>query len=117
MPNENIYRAIKRADEKNIAQLEELQIEAIGPEGVAFIIEAITDNRNRTIGEIKNILKECGIKMAQPGSLSWMFEKKGQDFLPKILAQINSPVLKEKINTLMDKLNYHEDIKKVYSNL
>src|SRR3989344_4091336 len=62
MPKENIERAIKRVSDKNAAQLEDLVIEAIGPESLALIITAITDNKNRTMGEVKNILSEYNYK-------------------------------------------------------
>ena len=66
MPNENIERAIKKVSDKNQAQLEELSIEAIGPGGIALKIKAITDNRNRTLSEIKKILSDFEAKMVQP---------------------------------------------------
>src|SRR3989344_6642006 len=55
MPNDNIERAIKKLSDKDQAQLEELAVEALGPGGVALKIRAITDNRNRTMSEIKKI--------------------------------------------------------------
>src|SRR3989338_5741756 len=75
MPNENIERAIKKVSDKNQVQLEELSIEALGPGGVALRIKAITDNRNRTMAEIKKILVEHSSKLVQPGSLTWMFSQ------------------------------------------
>src|SRR3989338_41061 len=63
MPNDNIQRAIKKVSDKSEAQLEELSIEAIGPGGIALRIKAITDNKNRTISEIKNILNDHASKM------------------------------------------------------
>ena len=78
MPKDNIERAIERAggggaDEK----LEEVIFEAYGPGGIAIMIEGITDNKNRTIGEIKQILAQNGGKLAGEGSVRWMFERKG----------------------------------------
>jgi len=75
MPKENIDRAIKKVSGKDQVRLEELSIEAIGPEGVALKIKAITDNRNRTLAEIKKILNEHESKMVPPDSLSWMFNQ------------------------------------------
>lgn len=73
MPNENIERAIKKVLEKDSARLEEIVVEAIGPGGVALRIKGVTDNKNRTISEIKKILSNHEAKMVQPGSISWMF--------------------------------------------
>ncbi|MCL5010905.1 MAG: YebC/PmpR family DNA-binding transcriptional regulator [Patescibacteria group bacterium] len=79
MPKDNIERAIKRGSgELNDGQiLEEIFIEALGPSGSAFIIEGITDNKNRTMSEIKQILNKHNAKLAQEGSIKWQFEKRG----------------------------------------
>jgi len=78
MPKENIERAIKKgtgeiADEK----LEEFVFEAFGPGSIAIIIEGITDNKNRSLGDIKQILTQNNGKLANEGSVKWLFEKKG----------------------------------------
>ena len=77
MPKDNIERAIKKAGDKGTASLKELTIQVMGPGSVAIVIEAITDNANRTLGEIKTILNKNEVKMAEEGSLDWMFSKKG----------------------------------------
>ena len=78
MPKENIERAIKKGSGQEAGEkLEEVSYEAFGPGGVALIIEGITDNSNRTLGEIKTILNQKGGKMAGEGSVKWMFERKG----------------------------------------
>ncbi len=75
MPNDNIERAIKRGTgELAGGKLEEMLYEAYGPAGVAILIEAITDNKNRTLAEIKHILGEHGGKLAESGSVKWMFK-------------------------------------------
>jgi YebC/PmpR family DNA-binding regulatory protein len=78
MPNETIERAIKKAsgDQPN-ENLEEFLYEAIGPGKIAIIIEGITDNKNRAILEIKQILNQRNGKFAQEGSLRWQFQQKG----------------------------------------
>jgi len=78
MPNENIEKAIKQASGGTEGkELNEFVFEAYGPSGTALIIEGITDNKNRTLGEIKQLLSQHGGKMAQEGSVRWLFEKKG----------------------------------------
>jgi YebC/PmpR family DNA-binding regulatory protein len=78
MPNDNIERAIKRGTgEVDEAKLEEVAYEAYGPGGIAMIIEGITDNKNRSLGEVKQILNQYNGKLAGEGSVRWMFEKKG----------------------------------------
>ena len=78
MPADNIDRAIKKGtSELPGVSYEEISYEGYGPKGVAFIVEALTDNKNRTAAEIRNIFSNKGGNMAGPGSVSWMFIKKG----------------------------------------
>lgn len=77
MPNANIQRSIDRAKDKNAAQLEEVTYEGYGPGGVGLIIEAATDNKNRTFPEVKNTLTKNGGRIAEPGSVAFQFDRKG----------------------------------------
>ena len=77
MPNANIERAIARATDKNAAVLEELTYEGYGPGGVGFIIETATDNRNRTLPEVKTALVKNGGRIADAGSVAFQFTRKG----------------------------------------
>ena len=77
MPNANIQRAIDRINDKNAAALEEITYEAYGPGGVGIIIETATDNRNRTLPEVKNALSKNGGTIADAGSVLFQFDHKG----------------------------------------
>ncbi len=78
MPKDNIERAIKSGTgELSGGKLEQVTFEAYGPEQTAIIIEGITDNKNRTLGEIKQILNQNNGKLAGGGSVKWLFERKG----------------------------------------
>jgi YebC/PmpR family DNA-binding regulatory protein len=78
MPADNIERAIKKGTgELPGVSYEEIVYEGYGPKGVAIIAEALTDNKNRTGAEIRNIFSKKGGNMAGSGSVSWMFSKKG----------------------------------------
>lgn len=78
MPKENIERAIKKGTGELAGEnLEEVSFEAFGPGGVALVIDGITDNKNRTLGEVKVILNMNNGKMAGEGAVRWMFENKG----------------------------------------
>ena len=77
MPNANIERAIARAADKNTAVLEEITYEGYGPGGVGIIIETATDNRNRTLPEVKTALVKNGGSIADAGSVSFQFDRKG----------------------------------------
>ena len=84
MPNDNIERSIKKAaGDGNNANYEDVVYEGYGPNGVAIIIEATTDNRNRTAGEVRHILDKFGGNLGATGSVSWMFDKKGVIIIEK----------------------------------
>jgi YebC/PmpR family DNA-binding regulatory protein len=80
MPKDNIDRAIKRGlgGLDGGAALEEITYEAYGPAGVAILIECLTDNKNRALGEIKTVLNKNGGSLASAGSVSYLFKKTGQ---------------------------------------
>jgi len=78
MPKENIERAISRmSGESSTESLEEVIFEGFGPGGIAVMVEGITDNKNRTIGEVKQIFNQNQGKLAGEGAVKWLFEKRG----------------------------------------
>ena len=78
MPNENIEKAIKRGTgELEGVNYEELTYEGYGPGGAAVIVEIMTDNKNRTVADIRHIFSKNNGSLAESGSVAWMFEKKG----------------------------------------
>mgnify|MGYP000906551978 FL=1 len=77
MPSANIQRAIDRVADKNAAALEEITYEGYGPGGVGIIIETATDNRNRTLPEVKTALVKNGGRIADAGSVAFQFTRKG----------------------------------------
>jgi YebC/PmpR family DNA-binding regulatory protein len=96
VPQETIERNIKKAQgllDKTV--IEEIILEAYAPNGVALLIKCATDNKNRTIGEVKRILNKYEGKLAEPGSVMWLFEEKG-------VLVINKSDFKEEI---IDKLS------------
>ncbi len=78
VPNDNIDRIIKKASgEGNADNYEALQYEGYGPSGIAVIVETLTDNRNRTAGEMRHYFDKCGGNLGQTGCVGFMFAKKG----------------------------------------
>jgi len=78
MPNDTIDRAIRRGTgEEEGVHYEEITYEGYGPRGVALLIESMTDNRNRTVAEIRHIFSKNGGNLGESGSVGWMFDKKG----------------------------------------
>jgi len=103
MPKENINRAIEKATKPDNSSLKEIIYEAFGPEGVALIIEGSSDNPNRTLSELRNVLSNFNAKLATPGAVSYLFKKCGLVIIKK------EKVSEEKIFELADKL-YSFDI-------
>ncbi|HEX4104569.1 MAG TPA: YebC/PmpR family DNA-binding transcriptional regulator [Candidatus Paceibacterota bacterium] len=120
VPQDNIDRAIKRASEPD-ANLDELVFEAYGPGGVAILMEAVSDNRNRTIQEVKTVLRDFGGKWAETGSVQWAFEAapahQGDErgWQAKFPQGI-SPDDKKKLEVLLETLSEVEDIQNVFTN-
>lgn len=84
MPNDNINRAIKKAaGDSNSADFEEIVYEGYGPSGVAVIVEAYTDNKNRTAGSVRHLFDKHGGNLGTTGSVTFMFNKKGQIIIEK----------------------------------
>ncbi len=83
MPGENTNRAIKKGTgELEGVNYEEITYEGYGPGGVAILIETVTDNKNRTVGEVRAILGKNGGSMGENGCVAWIFEKKGFFVVP-----------------------------------
>src|SRR5438034_6774548 len=84
MPVDNIKRAVmKGTGDLEGGQLEEITYEGYGPAGVALLVEVVTDNRNRTVSEIRHVFSKNGGNMGEAGSVSWMFHKKGYIIVDK----------------------------------
>lgn len=84
MPKDNIDRAIKRGTgEAQGEVIEELQYEGFGPDGVAILVDVLTDNRNRTNGEVRKIFERGGGKMGSAGNVSFLFDRKAQFVVPE----------------------------------
>ena len=78
MPQDNITRAIKKGTgELEGVRYEEITYEAYAPGGIAVIIESVTDNKNRTVAELRHLISKKNGNLAESGSVSWMFERKG----------------------------------------
>lgn len=122
LPKENIERAIRQATGGGEeATLEEVIFEAYGPGGIAIIIEGITDNKNRTLGEVKQILNQNGGKLVGEGSVKWMFERKikepgSLEWVPKQEIEISEKD-RGAAEKLFEALDENEAVQEIYSNL
>ncbi len=119
MPSDNIERAIKRGTgELKDSNLEELLMEAYGPGGFAMLIEAISDNKNRTLGEVRQILSTHNAKLVGEGGVRWMFERRGGEWIPKPEMEIAISAEDQKAaEQLFEKLDENDAVQEVYSNV
>ena len=108
MPKENIEKAIKKgAGEGEEGALKDFTLEVYGPDGLAVILQGSTDNKNRTVAQINQILKPAGGKLAKPGSVTWLFDRKGVIEIEKteenelMAIEAGAEDIKEKEDTLL----------------
>ncbi|MFT5445235.1 MAG: YebC/PmpR family DNA-binding regulatory protein [Gammaproteobacteria bacterium] len=93
VPKDTIERAVKRASgDGEGADIEEIRYEGYGPGGVAVMVECVTDNRNRTVGEVRHAFSKCGGNLGTDGSVAYLFDKVGQLSFP---SEIDEDVLME----------------------
>ena len=125
MPAENIERAVKKGTgELKGEALETILVEAYGPGGIAIIIEGITDNKNRSLGEIKQILFQNNGKVVGEGGVRWMFDRKVKKDEPGVLEWVPkqgeiqvSDKKKEACQKLFEALDESDDVQEIYSNI
>ncbi len=85
MPKDNIERAIKKADSSDVENFDEIRYEGYGPGGTAVIVEALTDNRNRSAGNIRSYFSKNGGTLGESGSVSFLFDRVGEiTFKPEV---------------------------------
>jgi len=115
MPKDNIERAVQKGSGGGEgSQYEEVVYEGYGPEGVAFYVRALTDNRNRTVAEIRNIFNKHGGSLSGAGSTSYIF---GDLENPSFEIEVLDAKKARSIFNLVDALEDHDDVTDVYSNV
>lgn len=113
VPQDTIERAIDKASA--VGDLEQLVYEAYGPGGTAIVIEGYTDNRNRTVQEIKHLLSQHGAALAAPGAAMWAFQKTENELEPLSPVELSEDDM-QKLAELSDALEEHDDVNTVYTN-
>jgi YebC/PmpR family DNA-binding regulatory protein len=95
MPQDNIKRAIQRGtgETGEAANFEEMTYEGYGPAGVAVMVSCLTDNRNRTVAELRNVFTKTGGNLGESGCVSWLFEQKGLIQIPSDKAEEDTVIL------------------------
>src|SRR3989344_7724441 len=118
VPKENIERAIKRGTgEITGAAPEEVIYGAFGAGGVVILITAITDNKNRTLAEVKKILSDHNAKFAELNSIQWMFRREGADWVPNNPIKIEDENIKKELEFLCESLDDQQDVSEIYDNI
>jgi YebC/PmpR family DNA-binding regulatory protein len=116
MPKENIERAVAKGIGIGAESLEQITYETYGPGGVGILIDVFTDNKNRTNQELKFLLSEAGYQMATPGSASWAFSKSPEGEWKAATTVPVSDEDAEKLASLVEKLEAHQDVENVSTN-
>ncbi|HMU35109.1 MAG TPA: YebC/PmpR family DNA-binding transcriptional regulator [Pyrinomonadaceae bacterium] len=115
MPNDTIDRAIKRGTgELEGVSYDEVMYEGYGPNGVAVMVEGLTDNRNRTVAEIRHIFSKNGGNMGESGSVAWMFDKKGYIVVDKA-AKSEDELFEIAIEAGADDMQDEGDVFEIYT--
>lgn len=110
MPNDNIMRSIKKAaGEGDGAIFEEITYEGYGPGGVAVVVEAATDNRNRTAGDIRHYFDKFGGNLGQSGSVAFLFNRKGVLLIEKTSKTVEDDLMLEALDAGAEDFNVEED--------
>lgn len=115
VPNDTIDRAIKKATADTSSTMENIAYESYGPGGVAIIIEALTDNRNKAAQEIKHILSMHGSELAAPGSASWAFTKTHEGWTAQTTTPLEDADI-TKLEELIEALEENDEVQDVFTN-
>lgn len=116
MPKDNIERAVAKGTSKDSGDLEQVVYEAYGPGGVAILVDALTDNKNRTTQEVKHLLLLQNVELASPGAASWAFTKTGGQYVPKEPLIDVAGADEEKLHEILEALDEHDDVQQVFTN-
>lgn len=114
MPKENIERAVLKGVGGGGGE-ECVLYELYGPGGVAILVNTLTDNRNRTVSELKHLVSKLGYQLAEPGAAQWAFEKKDGVWVALTTVPIATEDM-EKLTGLIEALEEHEDVESIYTN-
>lgn len=117
MPKESIDRAVAKGTSKDAGELEQVTYEFYGPAGIAFVISALTDNKNRTTQEIKHLISKNGYELGVPGGALWAFSKSSSgSFSAQLPLMSISGIDEELVSMLLSLFDDHEDVQEVVTN-
>ena len=116
VPNDNIQRIIKRAEGGDKTEYEAITYEGYGPGGIAVMVETLTDNRNRTAGDLRHYFDKCGGNLGQNGCVSYLFTKKGQIVIDNSEGELDEEkVMEDCFDAGAEDVDFDEDTIEVYT--
>ncbi|MCX8064373.1 MAG: YebC/PmpR family DNA-binding transcriptional regulator [Candidatus Hydrogenedentes bacterium] len=113
MPKENIERAIKRGSGEGGENYEEVRYECYGPAGVALVVDVLTDNKRRTVADVRHVVTKHGGSMAEAGAVMWNFEQKGLITVPKNISE--EEIMEKAIEAGAEDVDTEGDMYEVYT--
>ncbi len=113
MPKENIERAIKRGTGEGGENYEEVRYECYGPAGVAIVVDVLTDNKRRTVADVRHIVTKHGGNMAEAGAVMWNFEQKGLITVSKTISE--EEMMEKAIEAGAEDVDTEGDVYEVYT--
>ncbi len=114
MPKDNIDRAVTKGSGAGGNALEEVMFEGYGPGGVAMLIQAVTDNNNRTSSEVRHAFTKSGLEMGTPGSAAWAFTKTTDGYIPTTPMDLDDTT-GEKLAEFIERLEELDDVTEVFT--
>lgn len=114
MPKDNIERAVAKGAGATGGAIDEVMFEGYGPGGVALLIQAVTDNNNRTAADVRSVFAKAGLEMGTPGSAAWAFSKTDAGYSPITPMELDDAT-GEKLAEFIEKLEDIDDVTDVYS--
>lgn len=117
MPKDTIDRAVAKGASKDAGTLEQVVYEFYGPGGAAIIVDALTDNKNRTTQEIKHLISKSGFELGAQGSAQWAFSRPGDgSYAPNEPLMEVSGSDETKLGEMLSTFDEHDDVQRVYTN-
>ncbi|PIR59294.1 MAG: YebC/PmpR family DNA-binding transcriptional regulator [Candidatus Pacebacteria bacterium CG10_big_fil_rev_8_21_14_0_10_56_10] len=117
MPKDNIQKAINKGLGKSGSgvQFQEVTYEGYGPGGVGLLVEVVTDNTNRAGADVKSLFSKAGGSLGSPGSVSYLFERRGNDYQLKMPMPLPDDASLSRLRQLVDEIEELDDVEAVYT--
>ncbi len=116
MPKDSIDRAVAKGASKDAGEMDQVAYEFYGPGGIAIIVSALTDNKNRTTQEVKHLISKNGFELGMPGSAAWAFTKTNDGYSPNEPLMDVSGADEEKLGQILQALDDHDDVQDIFTN-